>query len=46
MTPNFDFSSYIHLSDFLGACFGEIAEVVLHSFEDIKHSVIAIIMDI
>lgn len=42
MSIDFDFSSYIHLVDFLGACFGENTEVVLHSFEDINHSVIAI----
>ncbi|MDF2613354.1 MAG: YheO domain protein [Clostridia bacterium] len=42
MTTEFDFSSYIQLVDFLGACFGENTEVVLHSFEDINHSVIAI----
>ncbi|WP_070000077.1 helix-turn-helix transcriptional regulator [Cellulosilyticum sp. I15G10I2] len=42
MTGEFDFSSYIHLVDFLGACFGENTEVVLHSFEDMNHSVIAI----
>ena len=42
MITEFDFSSYIQLVDFLGACFGENTEVVLHSFEDINHSVIAI----
>jgi len=42
MVTEFDFSSYIQLVDFLGACFGENTEVVLHSFDDIKHSVIAI----
>ena len=39
---DFDFSSYIHLVDFLGACFGENTEVVLYDFKDINHSVIAI----
>lgn len=38
----FDFSSYIQLVDFLGACFGENTEVVLYDFKDINHSVIAI----
>ncbi len=42
MKAEFDFSSYIQLVDFLGACFGENTEVVLHSFDDINHSVIAI----
>lgn len=42
MSADFDFSSYIQLVDFLGACFGEDTEVVLYSFEDIDHSVIAI----
>lgn len=42
MGTSFDFTSYIQLVDFLGACFGENTEVVLHSFEDINHSVIAI----
>lgn len=38
----FDFSSYIQLVDFLGACLGENTEVLLHDFKDINHSVIAI----
>ncbi len=38
----FDFTSYIHLVDFLGGCFGGNTEVVLYSFKDINHSVIAI----
>lgn len=42
MTIQFDFSSYIQLVDFLGACFGENTEIVLHSFDDINHSIIAI----
>ncbi len=42
ISTDFDFSSYIHLVDFLGACFGENTEVVLYDFKDIKHSVIAI----
>lgn len=42
MGTGYDFTSYIHLVDFLGACFGEHTEVVLHSFEDMNHSVIAI----
>jgi predicted transcriptional regulator YheO len=42
MSSDFDFSSYIQLVDFLGACFGENTEVVLYSFDDIEHSVIAI----
>lgn len=41
MGTEFDFTSYIQLVDFLGACLGEQTEVVLHSFEDINHSVIA-----
>lgn len=39
---DFDFTSHIQLVGFLGACFGENTEVVLHSFEDINRSVIAI----
>lgn len=39
---DFDFTSYIHLVDFLGACFGDNTEVVLYDFKDINHSVIAI----
>lgn len=42
MVTKFDFTSYIQLVDFLGACLGEETEVVLHSFEDIDHTVIAI----
>ena len=42
MGADFDFTSYIHLVDFLGACFGENTEVVLYDFKDINHSVIAI----
>ncbi|MFZ7133257.1 MAG: helix-turn-helix transcriptional regulator [Eubacteriales bacterium] len=42
MDLDFDFTSYIQLVDFLGVCFGENTEVVLNSFEDINHSVIAI----
>lgn len=42
MGTEFDFTSYIQLVDFLGACLGEQTEVVLHNFEDINHSVIAI----
>ncbi len=38
----FDFTSYIQLVHFLGECFGENTEVVLHDFKDINHSVIAI----
>lgn len=41
MGTEFDFTSYIQLVDFLGACLGEQTEVILHSFEDINHSVIA-----
>ncbi len=41
MGTEFDFTSYIQLVDFLGACLGDETEVVLHSFEDINHSVIA-----
>jgi predicted transcriptional regulator YheO len=39
---DFDFTSYIQLVDFLGACFGDNTEVVLYDFKDIKNSVIAI----
>ena len=42
METEFDFTSYIQLVDFLGACFGDNTEVVLHSFDDLNHSVIAI----
>jgi len=42
MKKEFDFTSYIQLVDFLGVCFGENTEVILHSFEDFDHSVIAI----
>lgn len=38
----FDFTSYIQLVDFLGACFDDNTEVVLHDFKDINHSIIAI----
>lgn len=38
----FDFSSYIQLVNFLGACFDENTEVVLHDFRDINKSIIAI----
>ena len=39
---DFDFSSYIQMVDFLGACFGDNTEVVLYDFKDINNSVIAI----
>lgn len=42
ISTEFDFSSYIQLVDFLGACFGDNTEVVLYDFKDLKHSVIAI----
>lgn len=42
MATEYDFTSYIQLVDFLGVCLGEYTEVVLHSFEDINHSVVAI----
>ncbi len=42
ISSEFDFTSYIHLVDFLGACFGDNTEVVLYDFKDINHSVIAI----
>lgn len=42
MGTEFDFTSYIQLVHFLGECFGENTEVVLHDFKDINHSVIAI----
>ena len=42
ISAEFDFTSYIHLVDFLGACFGDNTEVVLYDFKDINHSVIAI----
>lgn len=42
MKKEFDFTSYIQLVDFLGACFDEHTEVVLHGFDDVDHSVIAI----
>lgn len=42
MSTEFDFTSYIHMVDFLGACFGENTEVVLYDFKDINHSIIAI----
>lgn len=42
MSSEFDFTSYIHLVDFLGGCLGEFSEVILYSFEDLNHSVIAI----
>jgi len=42
ISTEFDFSSYIQLVDFLGACFGENTEVVLYDFKDINNSVIAI----
>jgi predicted transcriptional regulator YheO len=42
MAQEFDFKSYIHLVDFLGACLGPYTEVVLYSFSDINESVIAI----
>ncbi len=42
ISTDFDFTSYIHLVDFLGACFGDNTEVVLYDFKDINHSVIAI----
>lgn len=42
MGTEYDFTSYIQLVDFLGACFGENTEVVLHDFKDINHSIIAI----
>jgi predicted transcriptional regulator YheO len=42
ISSDFDFTSYIHLVDFLGACFGDNTEVVLYDFKDINHSVIAI----
>ena len=38
----YDFSSYIQLVGFLGACFGDNTEVVLYDFKDINNSVIAI----
>lgn len=42
MISEFDFTSYKHFVNFLGACFGEYTEVVLYSFDDINESVIAI----
>jgi len=42
MASDFDFTSYIQLVDFLGQCFGEYTEVVLHDFKDINHSIIKI----
>lgn len=42
MIAEFDFTSYKHLVDFLGACLGEYTEVVLYSFDDINKSVIAL----
>jgi predicted transcriptional regulator YheO len=42
MVNEFDFTSYQHLVAFLGGCLGEHSEVILYSFEDLDHSVIAI----
>jgi len=42
IASDFDFTSYIQLVDFLGHCFGEYTEVVLHDFKDINHSIIKI----
>jgi len=42
IASDFDFTPYIHLVDFLGHCFGEYTEVVLHDFKDINHSIIKI----
>lgn len=42
MLNEFDFTSYQHLVAFLGGCLGEYSEVILYSFEDLDHSVIAI----
>lgn len=42
MTIEFDFTSYIHLVPFLGSVLGEQSEVILYSFEDLDHSVIAL----
>jgi predicted transcriptional regulator YheO len=42
MASDFDFTSYMQLVDFLGHCFGENTEVVLHDFKDINHSIIKI----
>ncbi len=42
MSKEFDFTSYIQMVDFLGACLGEDTEVVLHDFKDVDHSIIAI----
>lgn len=38
----FDFTSYKHLVGFIGACLGDHSEVILYSFEDLDHSVIAV----
>lgn len=42
VSSDFDFTSYMHLVDFLGQCFGEDTEIVLHDFKDINHSIIKI----
>ena len=42
MTTDFDFTSYIHLVPFLGSILGEQSEVILYSFEDLDHSIIAL----
>ncbi len=42
MTTDFDFTSYIHLVPFLGSILGDQSEVILYSFEDLDHSVIAL----
>lgn len=42
MSDDFDFSSYIQLVHFLGACLDDNTEIVLNSFDDISNSIIAI----
>ncbi len=42
IASDFDFTPYMHLVDFLGHCFDEYTEIVLHDFKDINHSIIKI----
>lgn len=42
MANDFDFTSYKHLVPFLGGILGEQSEIVLYSFEDLDHSIIAL----
>lgn len=42
MTPDFDFTPFLHLVDFLAGCFDDNTEIVLHDFTDISHSIVKI----